>query len=132
MMRTSFLLVAAAVLALASPRVAVTATEKKPAALLSPALSINPVEGQPICLVSNLSATATVSVSVEIFDATGTSAVSTQLTLPPAGIDAATDVLSNFYSYCRITPQDPAQLSLLRGSHCVASGNTVRTCLEAR
>ena len=132
MMRTLLLVVAAALLVLASPRAGVTAGEKRPPALVSPSLSINPNEGQPLCLASNLSATTTVSVTVEIIDGTGTSAVSSQLTLPPAGVDATTGVLSNFYSYCRITPRDPAHLPLLRGSHCVASGNTVRTCLEAR
>jgi len=132
MMRTVLLLVAAVVLVLAASNSAALAAEKKSSVLTSPPLSINPVEGQPLCLVSNLSPTATVSVTVEIVDASGTSAVTAALSIPPAGVDGTTDLLSYFYSYCRITPQDPAQLPLLRGSHCVASANTVRSCLEAR
>ena len=99
--------------------------------LVSPPLSINFNEGQPLCLVTNLSATDTVAVTVEIVDGTGTVAVTTPLSLPPGGIDGATDRLTNFYSYCRITPEKNKYLNVLRGSHCIASGNTARTCVEA-
>ena len=98
--------------------------------LVSPPLSINPNEGQPLCLVTNLSDTDTIAVTVEIVDGTGTVAVTTPLSLPPGGIDGATDRLTNFYSYCRITP-DKGKLSVLRASHCIASANTARTCVEA-
>jgi hypothetical protein len=107
---------------------AAAAAEKK---LVSPALSINPNDGQPLCLVSNLSATATVAVTVEIVDGTGTVAVTTPMTLAPGTINGATDVLTNFYSYCRITPEESKHLQVIRGSHCIASGNTARVCVEA-
>ena len=100
--------------------------------IVSAPLSINPNEGQPLCLVSNGSPTNTVRVTVEIVDGTGTTAVTTTLEIPPRGIDAATDVLTNFYSYCRVTPEDATQLPLLRVTHCIASGNTARSCVEAR
>jgi hypothetical protein len=131
-MRTPLLVIASAALVLAAFHAPTLAAEKRASVLLSAPLSINPNEGQPLCLVSNQSPTATVSVKAEIVDGTGTVAVTTTLSIPPGGIDGTTDVLTNFYSYCRVTPQDPAQLSLLRASHCIASGNTVRSCLEAR
>ena len=77
---------------------------------------MRPNQGQPICLVTNLSAATTIAVSVEIFDATGTSVASTTSDVPPGAVDAATDLSLNFYTYCRITPQDASQLPLLRGN----------------
>jgi hypothetical protein len=100
--------------------------------LVSPALSINPSQGQPLCLVTNLSATETVAVKVEIIDGTGTVAVTTPMNLAPGATDGSTDVLTNFYSHCRITPGEKKDLAVLRGSHCIASANTARTCVEAR
>jgi hypothetical protein len=129
-MRIVWLAAAAVVVVLAQSQ-PVTAGEKKASALVSPPVSLNPNEGQPLCLVSNLSS-APVVATVEIVDGTGAIPVTTTLEIPPGGIDGATDVLTNFYSYCRITPQDASQLPLLRGSHCAASGNTARTCVEAR
>ena len=99
--------------------------------LVSPPLSINPSQGQPLCLVTNLSATDTVAVRVEIVDGSGTVAVTTPLNLSPGSTDGATDILTNFYSHCRITPDKGKYLSVLRGSHCIASANTARTCVEA-
>ncbi len=121
-----------AILLLVSAHSPAAAASAKATGLVSAPLSINPNDGQPLCLVSNQSATATVSVTVDIVDGTGTTAVTATLSIPPKGIDAATDVLTNFYSYCRVTPQDASQLPLLRATHCVASGNTVRSCVEAR
>jgi hypothetical protein len=130
-MKTLLLVIAATVALLPSAPPSATAAEKKPAALVSAPLSINPNVGQPICLVTNTSAATTIAVTIEIIDAIGT-VVSASLSLPPGGADAATDAFPNFYTYCRITPQDPTQLPLLRGSHCVATGNTVTTCIDAR
>ena len=101
-------------------------------ALVSPPLSINPNDGQPLCLVSNLSATERIAGTIEIVDGTGTTAVTTPFDLAPGAIESATDVLQNFFSYCRVIPGNSAQLTLLRATHCVASGNTSRTCVEAR
>lgn len=129
----ALLLLAAAVgVALIFGPPAATAGEKKPAALVSGPLSINPNDGQPICLVTNLSEATTITVSVEIFDATGASVAITTSDVPPGAVDATTDLSLNFYTYCRITPLDPAQLPLLRGSHCSATGNHVGACVEAR
>jgi hypothetical protein len=130
-MKTVLLVIAAAAAACASLPFAATAAEKKPAALVSGPLSINPVEGQPICLVTNVSAATTIAVTIEVIDATGTVGT-TAVSLPPGGVDAMTDAFTNFYTYCRVTPQDPATLPLLRASHCTASGNTVQACVEAR
>jgi hypothetical protein len=101
-------------------------------ALVSPPLSINPNDGQPLCLVSNVSATDTIAVTIELVDGTGTTAVTTPHSLAPGAIESATSVLQNFFSYCRVTPGNSAQLPLLRATHCVASGNTSRSCVEAR
>ena len=111
--------------------------QKGPLALLAPALvssplSVNPNEGQPLCLVSNISTTETIVGTIEIFDGTGTAAVTTPFSLAPGAIESATDVLQNFFSYCRVTPANSAQLPMLRASHCAASGNTSRSCVEAR
>ena len=111
--------------------------QKGPLALLAPALvssplSVNPNEGQPLCLVSNVSTTETILGTIEIFDGTGTAAVTTPFSLAPGAIESATDVLQNFFSYCRVTPTNSAQLPMLRASHCAASGNTSRSCVEAR
>ncbi len=119
--------VLATIITLASTHSA-AAAEKQ---LVSPPLSINPNEGQPLCLVTNLSATDTVAVTVEIVDGTGTVAVTTPLSIAPGGIDGTTDRLTNFYSYCRITPDKNKYITVLRGSHCIASANTARTCVEA-
>jgi hypothetical protein len=128
-MRTSILTaIVALVLASHSPAVAASA---KPSAIVSPPLSINPLDGQPLCLVSN-QGTATISVKAEIVDVNGVAQVSATLNIPAKGIDAITDVLSTFYSYCRVTPLDAANVGLVRASHCIASGNTSRTCVEAR
>jgi hypothetical protein len=129
-MRTS-ILTAIVALGLASHSPALAASAK-PAGIVSPPLSINPLEGQPLCLVSNQSPTATISVKAEIVDVNGVAQVSATLDIPPKGIDAITDVLSTFYSYCRVTPLDAANVPLVRASHCIASGNTSRTCVEAR
>jgi hypothetical protein len=107
-------------------------TTKRAVPLVSPPLSINPNDGQPMCLVSNLGTTATVSVIVEIIDASGTSMVTSELDVPPGGVEAATDALQNFYSYCRITPKDATYRPLIRGSHCSVYLNSVKACVEAR
>jgi len=130
-MRSSTLALFAVLLAFASAHGA-GAAEKKTTSLVSPPLSINPNDGQPLCLVSNVSATASVTATLDIIDASGAAAVTYTTTLAPGASDGTTDRLSYFYSYCRITPADPAQLSLLRGSHCTASANTSQVCLEAR
>ena len=111
--------------------------QKGPLGLLAPALvsaplSINPNDGQPLCLVSNVSASETIAVTIEIVDGTGTTAVTSPFNLAPGAIESATDVLQNFFSYCRVIPRNSAQLTLLRATHCVASGNTSRSCVEAR
>lgn len=111
--------------------------QKGPLGLLAPALvsaplSINPNDGQPLCLVSNVSATETIAVTIEIVDGTGTTAVRTAFSLAPGAIESATDVLQNFFSYCRVIPGNSAQIPLLRATHCIASGNTSRSCVEAR
>src|SRR5512138_2930326 len=93
-----------AILLLVSSHSPAAAASAKATALVSAPLSINPNDGQPLCLVSNQSATATVSVTADIVDGTGTTAVTATLSIPPKGIDAVTDVLTNFYSYCRVTP----------------------------
>jgi hypothetical protein len=111
--------------------------QKGPFGLLAPALvssplSINPNEGQPLCLVSNVSTTETIAGTIEIYTGTGILAVNTPFSLPPGTIESATDILPNFFSYCRVVPANSAQLPMLRASHCVASGNTGRSCIEAR
>ena len=111
--------------------------QKGPLGLLAPALvssplSINPNDGQPLCLVSNVSSSETIAGTIEIYDGTGAAAVTTPFSLAPGTIESATDVLQNFFSYCRVVPANSAQLPLLRASHCVASGNTSRSCVEAR
>ena len=111
--------------------------QKGPLGLLAPALvssplSINPNDGQPLCLVSNVSSSETIAGTIEIYDGTGAAAVTTPFSLAPGAIESATDVLQNFFSYCRVVPANSAQLPLLRASHCVASGNTSRSCVEAR
>lgn len=111
--------------------------QKGPFGLLAPALvssplSVNPNEGQPLCLVSNVSTTDTIAGTIEIYDGTGTAAVTTPFSLAPGAIESATDVLQNFFSYCRVTPANSAQLPMLRASHCAASGNSSRSCIEAR
>ena len=130
-MRILWLALFGVALALASADPA-AAADKTKGALVSPPLSINPNDGQPLCLAANVSATETVAVTLEIIDASGAVAVTTSYVLGPGASDAATDRIAYFYSYCRITPANPAQLSLLRGTHCIASANTSRTCLEAR
>ena len=111
--------------------------QKGPFGLLAPALvssplSINPNDGQPLCLVSNVSSSETIVGTIEIYDGTGAAAVTTPFSLAPGAIESATDVLQNFFSYCRVVPANSAQLPLLRASHCVASGHTSRSCVEAR
>jgi hypothetical protein len=130
-MKTLLLSIAAAVVVVGSLPPAATAAEKRPAALVSAPLSINPNDGQPLCLATNVSAATTVPVTVEIIDAMGTVAT-VSASIPPGGVEAASDAFANFYSYCRITPQDATHLPLLRGSHCVATAATVRTCIDAR
>lgn len=131
-MRTVSFVLAAVVAVLGLVRPSAVAGEKKPAALSSPPLSLNPADGQVLCLVSNISAATTISVTVEIVDATGTIFPTATLEIPPGRIDAAGDLLANFYSYCRVTPADPAHLPLLRASHCAVTGNSVKACVEAR
>src|SRR5215204_3361327 len=111
--------------------------QKGPLGLLAPALvssplSVNPNEGQPLCLVSNVSTTDTIAGTIQIYDGTGTAAVTTPFSLAPGAIESATDVLQNFFSYCRVTPANSAQMPMLRASHGAASGNTSRSCIEAR
>ena len=55
--------IVALVLASHSPALAASA---KPSAVVGPPLSINPLDGQPLCLVPNQSPTATISVRTEI------------------------------------------------------------------
>ena len=90
--------------------------QKGPLGLLAPALvssplSINPNEGQPLCLVSSVSATETIAGTIEIYDGTGTAAVTTPFSLAPGAIESATDILQNFFSYCRVIPANSAQLT---------------------
>jgi hypothetical protein len=59
----------ATIVTLASPNSGVAAEKQ----LVSPPLSINPNEGQPLCLVTNLHAEDTVAVTVEIVDGTAPS-----------------------------------------------------------
>jgi hypothetical protein len=117
---------------IASSFPAEAADEKKLSALISPPLSINANDGQPMCLVSNISASTTVRVTVEIFDGTGATILNTQFDLLPGTIEGPTDASQNFNSYCRITPANPAHLSLIRGSHCSVYSNSVKACVEAR
>ena len=132
-MRTIILGILAVNIVFATAHSTAVAGEKKLNALVSPALSFNYTSDlQPLCLVSNVSETTTIPVTVEIVDGSGEIAVTTTLELEPHQTDAAGGVLENFYSYCRIMPQDPADLPLLRGSHCMVSSNTVITCVEAR
>jgi hypothetical protein len=126
------MLIATVTLALASWYSPAVAASAKPSFIVSSPLSINPLDGQPLCLVSNQSPTATISVRAEIVDVNGTAQVSATLNIPPRGIDAITDVLSTFYSYCRVTPLDAINLPFVRATHCIASGNTSRVCVEAR
>jgi hypothetical protein len=101
-------------------------------ALISPPLSINANDGQPMCLVSNISTSITVPVKVEIFDGTGATILNAQFDLLPGTIEGPTDSSQNFNSYCRITPANPSHLSLIRGSHCSVYSNSVKACVEAR
>lgn len=130
-MRTvSFVL--AALVAFGLAQASAAAGEKKPTALSSPPVSLNPADGQVLCLVSNISANTTVSVTVEIIDGTGLIFPTATLEIPPGRIDAAGDLLTSFYSYCRVTPANPEHLPLLRASHCAVTSNSVKACLEAR
>lgn len=118
-----------AVFACASPSIA---AGTKPALLVSPPLSINPNEAQPVCLVANSSDVTPVTATIEIVDGTGTSMVASTVEVLPGKIEAVTDLVRNFWTYCRVTLPDSTQRPLIRASHCSATNNSVRACVEVR
>ena len=103
----------------------------KPASLVSPPLSINPNEAQPMCLVGNLSDVTPVTATIEIIDGTGTPMVASTVEVLPGKIEAVSDLVRNFWTYCRVTLPDATQKPLIRASHCSAQNNSVRACVEA-
>lgn len=104
----------------------------KPASLSSPPLSINPNEAQPMCLLGNVSDVTTVTATIEIVDGTGTPMVASTVQVLPGTIEAVSDLVRNFWTYCRVTLPDATQRPLVRVSHCSAQNNSVRACVEAR
>jgi hypothetical protein len=72
-------------------------------------------------------------VVVEVLDGTGQGG-STTIVIAPGGVEAVTGgSATNFYAYCRITPESPADLPLLRGNYFLNDLNqTTKTCTEAR
>ena len=133
--RLPILAVAVIVLAIGYPAEAKPLKKGGAFSLTTAALSLNPNSTDSLlCIASNTSTTATISVDVELIDGQGLSSGPTTHVLAPGSSESIVGPFSiNFWSYCRITPDNPADLPSLRGSHCIVDGDqSARTCSEAR